>query len=96
MTKVFADLALSADGYSTGPNQSEEHPFLGKEMHEARQFSEETAHVIDQEVQRFLNDASTQALLAAVEHGRLARSHGPLRRLELEGEISSVLARDVA
>lgn len=27
MTKVFADLALSADGYSTGPNQSEEHPF---------------------------------------------------------------------
>ncbi|MGQ0635015.1 MAG: ATP-dependent zinc metalloprotease FtsH [Planctomycetaceae bacterium] len=41
--------------------QSEEHPFLGKEMHEMRQFSEETAHVIDQEVQRFLNDASTKA-----------------------------------
>jgi cell division protease FtsH len=41
--------------------QSEEHPFLGKEIHEMRQFSEETAHVIDQEVQRFLNDASTRA-----------------------------------
>jgi cell division protease FtsH len=42
-------------------HQSEEHPFLGKEMHEMRQFSEETAHVIDQEVQRFLNDASAKA-----------------------------------
>lgn len=41
--------------------QGEEHPFLGKEIHEAREFSEETAHTIDQEVQRFLNDAATKA-----------------------------------
>ncbi|HUG17955.1 MAG TPA: ATP-dependent zinc metalloprotease FtsH, partial [Planctomycetaceae bacterium] len=29
--------------------QGEEHPFLGKEMHEHRQFSEETARIIDKE-----------------------------------------------
>ncbi len=27
MTRVFADLAISADGFSTGPNQSEDAPF---------------------------------------------------------------------
>jgi len=27
MTRVFADLGISADGFSTGPNQSEEAPF---------------------------------------------------------------------
>ena len=42
-------------------HQSEEHPFLGKEMHEMRQFSDETAHVIDQEMQRFVNEASQRA-----------------------------------
>jgi cell division protease FtsH len=42
-------------------HQSEEHPFLGKEMHELRQFSDETAHAIDQEMQRFVNEASQQA-----------------------------------
>ena len=41
--------------------QVEEHPFLGKEMHEQRQFSEETARIIDQEVQRFLTMAGDRA-----------------------------------
>ena len=36
-------------------------PFLGKEYHEQREFSEETAHVIDQEVQVFLETASQRA-----------------------------------
>ena len=39
----------------------EEHPFLGKEIHEHRQFSEATAHVIDQEIQKFLTTAQRQA-----------------------------------
>ena len=38
-----------------------EHPFLGKEIHEQREFSEETAHVIDLEVRRFLEEASRRA-----------------------------------
>ena len=48
--------------------QGEEHPFLGKEIHEAREFSEETAHTIDQEVQRFLNDAANKASKLLTEH----------------------------
>lgn len=52
MSEVIGPVAFS---------QSEEHPFLGKEIHETRQFSEETAHTIDQEVQRFVNEAAARA-----------------------------------
>src|SRR5262249_31164339 len=48
--------------------QGEEHPFLGKEIHEFREVSEETARVIDQEVQRFLMDASDRATKMLTEH----------------------------
>ncbi|MFV0446003.1 MAG: ATP-dependent zinc metalloprotease FtsH [Planctomycetaceae bacterium] len=41
--------------------QGEEHPFLGKEMHEQRQFSEETARLIDEEIQRILAQAQREA-----------------------------------
>ncbi|MCB0057161.1 MAG: cell division protein FtsH, partial [Caldilineaceae bacterium] len=47
---------------------AEEHPFLGKEMHEQKQYSEETAHVIDQEMQHFLVDASGRATQILQEH----------------------------
>ncbi len=40
---------------------SEEHPFLGKEMAEHREFSEHTAQVIDEEVSRILGDAADRA-----------------------------------
>ncbi len=48
--------------------QTEEHPFLGKEMHEHREYSEETARVIDQEVQRILTKASDQAMEMLNQH----------------------------
>ncbi|MEM7810046.1 MAG: ATP-dependent zinc metalloprotease FtsH [Planctomycetota bacterium] len=41
--------------------QGEEHPFLGKEMQSSRTFSEETARVIDKEIQRILFDAEARA-----------------------------------
>lgn len=41
--------------------QGEEHPFLGKEIHEHREFSEETAREIDIEVQRILQEAANRA-----------------------------------
>jgi cell division protease FtsH len=47
---------------------SEEHPFLGKEIMEQRQYSDETARIIDQEIQRFLNEAQERA-------GRLISEH---------------------
>lgn len=42
--------------------QSEEHPFLGKEMHTYREFSEETTRVIDMEVQRIIKEAEQTAI----------------------------------
>eukprot|EP00913_Durusdinium_trenchii_P008911 g8377.t1 len=48
--------------------QAEEHPFLGKEMHEQRQFSEETARIIDQEVQNILTKAGDRARDTLAEH----------------------------
>src|SRR4029078_13161680 len=40
---------------------SEEHPFLGKEIHEQREFSEHTAQLIDEEVARILHNAASEA-----------------------------------
>ncbi len=42
--------------------QSEEHPFLGKEMHTYREFSEETTRLIDMEVQRIIKEAEQTAI----------------------------------
>jgi cell division protease FtsH len=39
----------------------EEHVFLGKELQEPRDFSEETAHLIDEEVRRMLLEADDRA-----------------------------------
>ncbi|RIK84039.1 MAG: cell division protein FtsH [Planctomycetota bacterium] len=47
---------------------SEEHPFLGKEFHEQREFSEHTAQVIDEEVARILRTASDRALETLGQH----------------------------
>ena len=40
---------------------SEEHPFLGKDIHEQREFSEHTAQLIDEEVARILHNAASEA-----------------------------------
>ncbi|MDA0284998.1 MAG: ATP-dependent zinc metalloprotease FtsH [Planctomycetota bacterium] len=48
--------------------QGEHHPFLGKEIHESREFSEETAHLIDQEITQFLRSAQQRATQLLVEH----------------------------
>jgi cell division protease FtsH len=40
---------------------SEEDPFLGREFHQQRQFSEHTMELIDDEVARILHDASQRA-----------------------------------
>ena len=40
----------------------EEHPFLGREIHEQREFSEHTAQIIDEEVSQILHNAAGRAL----------------------------------
>ncbi|MEI8380551.1 MAG: ATP-dependent zinc metalloprotease FtsH [Planctomycetota bacterium] len=47
---------------------SEEHPFLGKEVQESRDYSEETARIIDQEVQKFLLQADKRAVQVLTEN----------------------------
>ena len=42
--------------------QSEQHPFLGKEMQSSREFSEETARIIDVEVTSILKEANETAI----------------------------------
>jgi cell division protease FtsH len=46
----------------------EEHPFLGKEMAEPREFSEHTARVIDEEIIRILRAAAERAEQILLEH----------------------------
>jgi cell division protease FtsH len=40
---------------------NEEHPFLGKEFHEQREYSEHSARTIDEEITRILNSAAERA-----------------------------------
>ncbi|MCA8986315.1 MAG: ATP-dependent zinc metalloprotease FtsH, partial [Planctomycetaceae bacterium] len=47
---------------------AEEDPFLGKEMHEMRTFSDTTAHLVDQEIQRVLFAASDRAFGLLQQH----------------------------
>jgi cell division protease FtsH len=42
--------------------QGDPHPFLGKELSEPRDFSEHTARLIDEEIQKIVRDAETKAL----------------------------------
>jgi cell division protease FtsH len=46
----------------------EEHPFLGKELHEQREFSEHTAQIIDEEVSRILHQAADRAASLLQQH----------------------------
>ncbi len=47
---------------------SEDHPFLGREMAEPRRYSEHTAQLIDEEVSRMLRDAADRATLMLTEN----------------------------
>ncbi len=62
---------------------SDDDPFLGREMHQQRQFSEHTQEVIDTEVARILNDAGNRA-------GHLLTD----RREELESLTKQLLERE--
>ncbi|HET6575978.1 MAG TPA: ATP-dependent zinc metalloprotease FtsH [Fimbriiglobus sp.] len=48
--------------------QGEEHVFLGKEIHEGRDFSEGTAKVIDEEIQRIVHEALARASELLAKH----------------------------
>ncbi len=64
-------------------NASEEHPFLGKEFHEQRAFSEHTAQVIDEEVSRILHTAGDKARTLLSQH-----------RAELDALTEALISRE--
>ena len=47
---------------------SNEHPFLGRDVYEQREFGEHTTQVIDEEVTRLLNDAAAQATILLTDN----------------------------
>jgi len=72
----------------------EEHPFLGKEMAEPREFSEHTARLIDEELMRILREASERAQRLLKEHReKLAVLAAALEREEVldEGQIKDLI-----
>jgi cell division protease FtsH len=73
---------------------SEEHPFLGREITEQREFSDHTARVIDEEVARILHESADKAS-SMLEGNRdlLDRLAGRLEETELldEHEIEAIL-----
>lgn len=74
--------------------QDEDHPFLGREMASTRNFSEETARIIDEEIQRILKDMETRALDILKQNRKQldALSNALLDKETLDGdEIESIL-----
>jgi ATP-dependent metalloprotease FtsH len=74
----------------------EEHVFLGKEIQEQRDFSEETAHVIDEEVQKLLREADERAYhLLEQNRDKLDRLVEALLQKEelLKEEIDMILGK---
>ncbi len=66
-------------------NMDETHPFLGREMGTAREFSEETARQIDSEVNAFLTEADAVAIQILSENRNLLDKLAAA--LEIEEEI---------
>ncbi|MFO0850101.1 MAG: ATP-dependent zinc metalloprotease FtsH [Gemmataceae bacterium] len=73
----------------------EEHVFLGKEIHEGRDFSEGTARIIDEEIQRIVADALSRAEKLLTENraslDRIAEALLVHEELDRE-EVSKLLA----
>jgi len=47
---------------------SNEHPFLGRDVYEQREFSEATARIIDEEVSRLLSEAAERSMKLLSDH----------------------------
>ncbi len=77
---------------------SESDPFLGREIHQQRHFSEHTMKIIDEEVAKFLHDASVNAVELLTEHrGKLEKiTEALLEHEELdERQITALIGPSV-
>jgi cell division protease FtsH len=72
----------------------EEHPFLGREIYEQREFSEDTARLIDEEVSRILHESDARARELLTQHReKLDALAGALEQREMldESEVEEIL-----
>jgi cell division protease FtsH len=89
---------LGPVSFSTGEDQ----PFLGKEIHESRDFSDHTAQLIDEEITKLLHAAYDRARLMLIEHrDKLDALTGALLEKEMidEKDIEALIgpsARQIA
>ncbi len=77
---------------------SEDHPFLGKEIHEQREFSEHSAQLIDEEVARILHAAAARASTLLTKHrDQLEKLSDALEQQEVldEHEIEVLLGPSI-
>jgi cell division protease FtsH len=77
--------------------QGEPHPFLGREMAEQRDFSEETARLIDEEMRQMIQDMEKKAkkILESNRNKLDALAEGLLEQETLSREdIDDILASD--
>jgi cell division protease FtsH len=77
---------------------SEEHPFLGKEIYEQREFSEHSAQLIDEEVARILHAAADRANRLLTQHrAELEKLADALEQQEVldESEIEVLLGPSI-
>ena len=77
---------------------SDEDPFLGREIHQSRQFSEHTMEVIDDEVTKILQDAAQKSLNMLGDRSALLKTltEELISREELDQkEIREIIGRSV-
>jgi len=70
---------------------SDDDPFLGREIHQQRQFSEHTMEVIDEEVAKILHAAS-QARRSCCRLTAKSSKHCPVARAEEELDEKAIAA----
>jgi cell division protease FtsH len=59
--KMVAQWGMSDKVGPVNLGRGEEHPFLGRELAQPKRYSEEMAWIMDQEIQRLLNEAESTA-----------------------------------
>jgi cell division protease FtsH len=83
--KMVATWGMSERVGPVSCSTSNEHPFLGRDVYEQREFSERTAQIIDEEVARILNEAADRAVKL------LSENRDKLDRLALALETREML-----
>jgi len=92
--KMVATWGMSERVGPVACSTSTEHPFLGRDVYEHREFSERTAQIIDEEVTRILNEAAVRAVkLLSDNRDKLDRLASALETREMldDTEVAEII-----